>query len=55
MPRHGCPGETRLGQSPLHRFVTQLQRDEAAIRAALTLPWDRSKDTFIDNRPSTSN
>jgi transposase len=26
-------------QSPLHRFVMQLQRDEDAIRAALTLPW----------------
>jgi|SRR5271169_5753626 len=25
--------------SPLHHFVVQLQRDEAAVRAALTLPW----------------
>jgi len=26
-------------KSPLHHFVVQLQRDEAAVRAALTLPW----------------
>jgi len=26
-------------RSPLHSFVRQLQRDEAAVRAALTLPW----------------
>lgn len=26
-------------QSPLHSFATQLQRDEAAVKAALTLPW----------------
>jgi transposase len=26
-------------QSPLHSFATQLQRDGAAVRAALTLPW----------------
>jgi transposase len=26
-------------QSPLHSFATQLQRDEAAVQAALTLPW----------------
>ncbi len=26
-------------QSPLHHFAVQLQRDEAAVRAALTLPW----------------
>jgi transposase len=26
-------------QSPLHRFVMQLQRDAAAVQAALTLPW----------------
>jgi transposase len=25
--------------SPLHHFMVQLQRDEAAVRAALTLPW----------------
>jgi transposase len=25
--------------SPLHYFVTQLQRDAAAVQAALTLPW----------------
>ena len=27
------------GNSLLHSFATQLQRDEAAVRAALTLPW----------------
>lgn len=27
------------GQSPLHSFARQLLRDEAAVRAALTLPW----------------
>ena len=26
-------------ESPLHRWATELQRDEAAVRAALTLPW----------------
>jgi len=26
-------------KSPLHHFAAQLQRDEAAVRAALTLPW----------------
>jgi transposase len=26
-------------KSPLHHFVIQLQRDAAAVRAALTLPW----------------
>jgi transposase len=26
-------------KSSLHSFATQLQRDEAAVRAALTLPW----------------
>ncbi len=26
-------------KSPLHHFMVQLQRDEAAVRAALTLPW----------------
>jgi transposase len=26
-------------QSPLHSFATQLQRDAAAVQAALTLPW----------------
>lgn len=26
-------------QSPLHHFAVQPQRDEAAVRAALTLPW----------------
>ena len=26
-------------RSPLHSFARQLQRDEAAVRAALTLPW----------------
>ena len=26
-------------KSPLHHFAVQLQRDEAAVRAALTLPW----------------
>lgn len=26
-------------KSPLHHFVVQLQRDEAAVRAAFTLPW----------------
>jgi transposase len=26
-------------KSPLHHFVVQLRRDEAAVRAARTLPW----------------
>lgn len=26
-------------KSPLHHFVAQLHRDEATVRAALTLPW----------------
>ena len=26
-------------RSPLHHFVKQLQRDAAAVQAALTLPW----------------
>ena len=26
-------------QSPLARFALELQRDEAAVRAALTFPW----------------
>jgi len=26
-------------KSPLHSFATQLQRDAAAVQAALTLPW----------------
>jgi hypothetical protein len=29
----------RFCKSPLHHFVAQLQRDEAAVWAALTLPW----------------
>ena len=33
------PWQKAARQSPLHHFVVQLQRDEAAVRAALTLPW----------------
>jgi transposase len=33
------PWGKAAGKSPLHHFVAQLQRDEAAVRAALTLPW----------------
>lgn len=33
------PWRNAARQSPLHHFVKQLQRDEAAVRAALTLPW----------------
>ncbi len=33
------PWRKAARQSPLHGFVMQLQRDEAAVRAALTLPW----------------
>ncbi len=33
------PWRTAASKSPLHRFVTRLQHDEAAVRAALTLPW----------------
>jgi transposase len=33
------PWREAARQSPLHHFVAQLQHDEAAVRAALTLPW----------------
>jgi transposase len=33
------PWQKAARQSPLHRFVMQLQRDAAAVHAALTLPW----------------
>ena len=33
------PWQKAARQSPLHHFAVQLQRDEAAVRAALTLPW----------------
>jgi transposase len=33
------PWQKAARKSPLHHFVVQLQRDEAAVRAALTLPW----------------
>jgi transposase len=33
------PWRKAARRSPLHGFVTQLQRDAAAVQAALTLPW----------------
>jgi transposase len=33
------PWRKAARQSPLHGFVMQLQRDAAAVQAALTLPW----------------
>jgi transposase len=33
------PWRKAARKSPLHHFAAQLQRDEAAVRAALTLPW----------------
>lgn len=33
------PWQSAARKSPLHHFVVQLQRDEDAVRAALTLPW----------------
>ncbi len=33
------PWRKAVRKSPLHHFAAQLQRDEAAVRAALTLPW----------------
>ena len=39
MRPHGRHGPKAARQSPLHHFAVQLQRDEAAVRAALTLPW----------------
>jgi hypothetical protein len=33
------PWQKAARQSPLHHFAVQLQRDEAAVQAALTLPW----------------
>ena len=33
------PWRNAARKSPLHRFAAQLQRDEAAVRAGLTLPW----------------
>jgi transposase len=33
------PWQKAARQSPLHHFAVQLQRDEPAVRAALTLPW----------------
>jgi transposase len=33
------PWQKAARQSPLRHFAVQLQRDEAAVRAALTLPW----------------
>ncbi len=33
------PWRKAAHKSPLHHFAAQLQHDEAAVRAALTLPW----------------
>jgi len=33
------PWRNAARKSPLHRFAAQLQRDEAAVQAALKLPW----------------
>jgi transposase len=33
------PWREAARQSPLRHFVAQLQHDEPAVRAALTLPW----------------
>jgi transposase len=33
------PWRKAARKSSLHHFVIQLQRDEAAVRAALPLPW----------------
>jgi transposase len=33
------PWQKAARQSPLQHFAVQLQRDEAAVRAAFTLPW----------------
>jgi transposase len=33
------PWRKAARKSPLQHFAVQLQRDEAAVRAALTLPW----------------
>jgi len=33
------PWRKAARKSLLHHFVVQLQRDEAAVRAALTVPW----------------
>jgi transposase len=33
------PWQKAARQSALHHFVVQLQRDEAAVRGAITLPW----------------
>lgn len=33
------PWRKAARKSPLHHFAAQLQRDEAAVQAALTLPW----------------
>jgi len=33
------PWRKAARKSPLHHFVAQLHRDEATVRAALTLPW----------------
>jgi len=38
-PSAWLPWRKAARQSPLHRFVMQLQHDEAAVQAALRLPW----------------
>jgi len=37
------PWRKAVRTSPLHHFAVQLQRDEAAVRAALTLPWSNGQ------------
>ena len=41
------------GVRDLHRFTAHLERDEAAVRAALTLPWSNGQVEGQVNRLKT--